>query len=70
MVDLVIVSMRLLPEKIPESFHSIYTPVVDAGSPIQIEHLACLLSAHLTEAGYQITKSQQVIIKKNTKKLC
>lgn len=60
-VDLVLVSMRLLPDEIPESFHSIYTPIVDAGSPAQIEQLARLLNAQLTAVGYELTKSQQVI---------
>ncbi len=64
-VDLVLVSMRLLPDEIPESFHSIYTPIADAGSPTQIEQLARLLSAQLTTAGYELTKSQQVITAQN-----
>jgi len=53
-VDLVIVSMHLLPEKIPASFQSIYTPIVDAGSPTQIEYLARLLSTRLTTVDYKI----------------
>jgi len=64
-VDLVLVSMHLLPEKIPASFQSIYTPIVDAGSPTQIEYLARLLSTQLTAVDYKITKPEQVIIENN-----
>ncbi|CAF0762345.1 unnamed protein product [Rotaria sordida] len=60
-VDLVIVSMHLLPEKIPPSFQSSYTPIVEAGTPIQIEHLARLLCAQLTAAGYQPITSKQYV---------
>ncbi len=53
-VDLVLVSMHLLPEKMPASFQSIYTPIIDAGSPTQIEYLARLLSTQLTTVDYKI----------------
>ena len=63
-VDLVLVSMFLLPEKMPASFQSTYTPIAAAGTPAQIEHLARLLGAQLTAAGYgkgyELMKSQQV----------
>ncbi|CAF3578437.1 unnamed protein product [Rotaria sordida] len=60
-VDLVIVSMHLLPEKIPPSFQSSYTSIVEAGTPTQIEHLARLLCAQLTAAGYQPITSKQYV---------
>jgi len=59
-VDLVVVSMHLLPEKIPASFQSIYTPIVDAGSPTQIEYLARLLSTQLTTIDYNKTLINQI----------
>jgi hypothetical protein len=59
-VDLVLVSMHLLPEKIPASFQSIYTPIVDAGSPTQIEYLARLLSTQLTTVDYNKTLINQI----------
>jgi hypothetical protein len=67
-VDLVIVSMYLLPEEIPASFQSDYTPIIDAGSPAQIEYLARLLSTQLTAAGYELMKSEQVTIEKRERK--
>jgi symplekin len=65
-VDLVLVSMFLLPERMPASFQATYTPIAAAGTPAQIEHLARLLGAQLTAAGYgkgyELMKSQQVKI--------
>ncbi len=61
-VDLVIASMRFLPEEMPVSFQALYTPIKDAGSPAQIEHLARLLNTQLIAAGCDITKSHQVRI--------
>jgi symplekin len=56
--------MFLLPEKMPASFQATYTPIAAAGTPAQIEHLARLLGAQLTAAGYgkgyELMKSQQV----------
>ncbi|CAF1109993.1 unnamed protein product [Adineta ricciae] len=64
-VDLVLVSMLHLPEKMPASFQSTYTPIAAAGTPAQIEHLARLLGAQLTAAGYgkgyELMKSQQQV---------
>ncbi|CAF3368490.1 unnamed protein product [Rotaria sp. Silwood1] len=64
-VDLVLVSMLLLPEKMPASFQATYTPIAAAGTPAQIEHLARLLGAQLTAAGhgkgYELMKSQQQV---------
>ncbi|CAF1425009.1 unnamed protein product [Adineta steineri] len=64
-VDLVLVSMFLLPEKMPASFQATYTPIAAAGTPAQIEHLARLLGAQLTAAGYgkgyELMKSQQQV---------
>lgn len=63
-VDLVLVSMLQLPEKMPASFQATYTPIAAAGTPAQIEHLARLLGAQLTAAGYgkgyELMRSQQV----------
>jgi len=62
-VDLVLVSMLQLPEKMPASFQATYTPIAAAGTPAQIEHLARLLGAQLTAAGYgkgyELMRSQQ-----------
>lgn len=64
-VDLVLVSMFRLPEKMPASFQATYTPIAAAGTPSQIEHLARLLGAQLTAAGYgkgyELMKSQQQV---------
>lgn len=58
------VSMLALPDKMPASFQATYTPIAAAGTPSQIEHLARLLGAQLTAAGYgkgyQLMRSQQV----------
>lgn len=43
--------MKFLPEKMPSSFETIYTPVVDAGSQHQIEYLARLLDTQLIASG-------------------
>ncbi|CAF0931067.1 unnamed protein product, partial [Didymodactylos carnosus] len=62
-VDLVLVSMLTLPERMPASFQATYTPIAAAGTPAQIQHLARLLGAQLTAAGYgkgyELMKSQQ-----------
>ncbi|CAF1253457.1 unnamed protein product [Adineta steineri] len=64
-VDLVLVSMFLLPEKMPASFQATYTPIVAAGTLAQIEHLVRLLGTQLTAAGsgkgYELMKSQQQV---------
>ena len=60
-IDLVLASMRSLPETIPLSFQSAYTAIQDAGSPVQIEHLAHLLNNQLIAAGYDLVKSHQVM---------
>ena len=64
-IDLVLISMRSLPEKMPALFQSNYTPVRDAGSPTQIEYLARLLSAQLAADSYDIIKSDQVMTKQD-----
>jgi symplekin len=60
--------MFLLPEKMPASFQATYTPIAAAGTPAQIEHLARLLGAQLTAAGYgkgyELMRSRVVRINK------
>ena len=61
-VDLVLSSMRLLPETMPPSFQSVYTPILAAGSPYQIEYLARLLHEQISTSANELIDSQQVII--------
>ncbi|CAH8434957.1 unnamed protein product [Schistosoma turkestanicum] len=46
--DLVLLSMVTLPDQMPASFHSTYTPIAAAGTSAQIHHLARMLAAQLT----------------------
>ncbi|XP_072301302.1 symplekin [Eucyclogobius newberryi] len=49
--NLVLISMVYLPDVMPASFQSTYTPVESAGTDAQIKHLARLLSTQMTGAG-------------------
>ena len=49
--DLVLVSLLTLPETMPANFHAAYTPVSGAGGDSQIQHLARLMAAQMTEEG-------------------
>ncbi|CAL1582661.1 unnamed protein product [Knipowitschia caucasica] len=49
--NLVLISMVYLPDVMPASFQSTYTPVESAGTDAQIRHLARLLSTQMTAAG-------------------
>uniref|UniRef100_A0A3B3ZIJ6 Symplekin/Pta1 N-terminal domain-containing protein n=1 Tax=Periophthalmus magnuspinnatus TaxID=409849 RepID=A0A3B3ZIJ6_9GOBI len=49
--NLVLISMVYLPDVMPASFQSTYTPVESAGTDAQIKHLARLLSTQMTAAG-------------------
>lgn len=61
--NLVLVSMTVLPDQMPPSFQSTYTPIAAAGTPVQIRHLARLLAAQLTNArlgkGYEMEEAQR-----------
>ncbi|RTG86577.1 symplekin [Schistosoma bovis] len=46
--DLVLLSMVTLPDQMPASFHSTYTPIAAAGTSAQIHHLARMLAVQLT----------------------
>uniref|UniRef100_A0A671P0P9 Symplekin-like n=1 Tax=Sinocyclocheilus anshuiensis TaxID=1608454 RepID=A0A671P0P9_9TELE len=49
--NLVLISMVYLPEVMPASFQSTYTPVESAGTDAQIKHLARLMATQMTAAG-------------------
>ena len=61
--NLVLTSMTVLPDQMPPSFQSTYTPIAAAGTPVQIRHLARLLAAQLTNArlgkGYEMEEAQR-----------
>lgn len=45
--------MKFLPETIPSIFQSTYSPIVDPGSPRQIEYLARLFHTQLKTSDYK-----------------
>lgn len=47
----VLISMVYLPDTMPASFQSTYTPVESAGTDAQIRHLARLMASQMTAAG-------------------
>ncbi|XP_074640461.1 symplekin-like [Tubulanus polymorphus] len=49
--DLVLVSMVMLPDTMPDQFQSTYTPIAAAGTDAQIKHLSRLLATQLVTAG-------------------
>lgn len=49
--NLVLISMVYLPDVMPASFQSTYTPVESAGTDAQIKHLARLMATQMTAAG-------------------
>ncbi|KAM8953518.1 symplekin [Pelodytes ibericus] len=49
--NLVLISMVYLPDSMPASFQSTYTPVESAGTDAQIRHLARLMATQMTAAG-------------------
>ncbi|XP_018431489.1 PREDICTED: symplekin-like, partial [Nanorana parkeri] len=49
--NLVLISMVYLPDTMPASFQSTYTPVESAGTDAQIKHLARLMASQMTAAG-------------------
>ncbi|XP_056397138.1 symplekin [Hyla sarda] len=49
--NLVLISMVYLPDTMPASFQSTYTPVESAGTDDQIRHLARLMATQMTAAG-------------------
>ncbi|XP_066437632.1 symplekin [Eleutherodactylus coqui] len=49
--NLVLISMVYLPDTMPASFQSTYTPVESAGTEAQIRHLARLMATQMTAAG-------------------
>lgn len=49
--NLVLISMVYLPDTMPASFQSTYTPVESAGTDAQIRHLARLMASQMTAAG-------------------
>lgn len=49
--NLVLISMVYLPDVMPASFQSTYTPVESAGTDAQIKHLARLMASQMTAAG-------------------
>ncbi|KAI0982213.1 hypothetical protein GJ496_002430 [Pomphorhynchus laevis] len=60
--DIVLLSMMTLPDTMPASFQSAYTPIAGAGTTAQIHHLARLLATQMTGAclgkGYEQVKHQ------------
>ncbi|CAH8436037.1 unnamed protein product [Heterobilharzia americana] len=51
--DLVLLSMVTLPDQMPASFHSTYTPIAAAGTSAQIRHLARMLAVQLNVWAYE-----------------
>ncbi|KAG8448477.1 hypothetical protein GDO86_015533 [Hymenochirus boettgeri] len=49
--NLVLISMVYLPDTMPASFQSTYTPVESAGTDAQIRHLSRLMATQMTAAG-------------------
>lgn len=49
--NLVLLSMVMLPDRMPDAFQASYTPIESAGTEEQIEHLARLLSSQMTAVG-------------------
>nr|CAB3266754.1 symplekin [Phallusia mammillata] len=49
--NLVLLSMVMLPDKIPDAFQASYTPIESAGTMEQIMHLARLLATQMTAVG-------------------
>uniref|UniRef100_H2YTL8 Symplekin n=1 Tax=Ciona savignyi TaxID=51511 RepID=H2YTL8_CIOSA len=49
--NLVLLSMVMLPDKIPDAFQASYTPIESAGTSEQMKHLARLLSIQMTAVG-------------------
>ncbi|XP_075464882.1 symplekin isoform X2 [Ascaphus truei] len=49
--NLVLISMVYLPDSMPASFQSTYTPVESAGTDAQIKHLARLMATQMTAGG-------------------
>ncbi|XP_078517033.1 symplekin [Lissotriton helveticus] len=49
--NLVLISMVYLPDTMPASFQSTYTPVESAGTEAQIKHLSRLMATQMTAAG-------------------
>ena len=50
-IELVIRSMNMLPERMPASFSATYTPIESAGTEPQKEHLARMLASQMVAAG-------------------
>eukprot|EP00800_Vazella_pourtalesii_P018493 TRINITY_DN5968_c0_g1_i13.p1 TRINITY_DN5968_c0_g1~~TRINITY_DN5968_c0_g1_i13.p1 ORF type:complete len:778 (-),score=212.64 TRINITY_DN5968_c0_g1_i13:94-2427(-) len=49
--DIVICSLKRLPEKMPSSFRDVYTPIESAGTEAQVRQLAKLLANQMTARG-------------------
>jgi symplekin len=59
--DLVMVSIRDLPRRIPKTFRSSYTPIAAAGTDAQVSHLARLLASQMTAVGIGVgAKSKNI----------
>ena len=50
-VDMVMYNMHKLPDEMPPSFQATYTPISEAGTPSQVQHLARLLAVMLHNVG-------------------
>ena len=50
-IELVIRSMNMLPERMPASFSATYTPIESAGTEPQKEHLPRMLASQMVAAG-------------------
>ncbi|XP_059481472.1 symplekin [Neocloeon triangulifer] len=50
--QLVMQAMKFLPEKMPNTFSSTYTPIAAAGTHGQIKHVARLMATQLASAGF------------------
>jgi symplekin len=46
------VSQKFLPDRMPNTFSSTYTPIAAAGTPGQIKHVARLMATQLASSGF------------------
>nr|XP_039265830.1 symplekin-like [Styela clava] len=68
--NLVLLSMVMLPDKMPDAFQASYTPIESAGTEDQISHLARLLSIQMTAMGVGsgVQKAAEMAAEEDAKK--
>lgn len=68
--NLVLLSMVMLPDKMPDAFQASYTPIESAGTDEQISHLARLLSIQMTamKVGPGVKKAADIAAEERQKR--